>query len=84
MKTKIWLALIALYIVWGSTYLAIRYAVETIPPFMQAGLRFAISGAILVIWRRAAGDPLPTRNQWKSTAMMASASARRQWPGVFR
>ncbi len=70
MRTKIWIALIALYIVWGSTYLAIRYAVETIPPFMQAGLRFAISGAILVIWRRAAGDPLPTRNQWRSTAVI--------------
>ena len=70
MKTRIWTALIALYIVWGSTYLAIRYAVETIPPFMQAGLRFVISGAILVIWRRAAGDPLPTRAQWRSTAIV--------------
>lgn len=70
MKTRIWTALIALYIVWGSTYLAIRYAVETIPPFMQAGLRFAVSGAILVIWRKAAGDPFPTRNQWKSTAII--------------
>lgn len=70
MKTKIWIALLALYIVWGSTYLAIRFAVETIPPFMSAGLRFLVSGAILLIWRRAAGDELPTRSQWKSAAII--------------
>lgn len=70
MKTKIWTALIAIYIVWGSTYLAIRFAVETIPPFLQAGIRFLVSGAILIIWRRAAGDALPTRSQWKSVAIV--------------
>ena len=53
MRTKIWLALVALYIVWGSTYLAIRFAVETIPPFLMAGTRFLISGVILYAWRRA-------------------------------
>ncbi|HXQ32534.1 MAG TPA: EamA family transporter [Anaerolineales bacterium] len=72
MKTKIWIALFALYIVWGSTYLAIRFAVETIPPFLHAGLRFFISGLILVIWRRAAGDVMPTRNQWKSLAIIGT------------
>lgn len=70
MKTKIWTALIALYIVWGSTYLAIRYAVETIPPFLQAGMRFFASGLILLAWRRAAGDELPTPRQWRSTAII--------------
>ena len=70
MKTKIWTALLALYIVWGSTYLAIRFTVETIPPFLSAGIRFLISGAILFIWRRAAGDALPTRRQWRSTAIV--------------
>ena len=73
MKTKIWIALIALYIVWGSTYLAIRFAVETIPPFMSAGLRFLISGAILFIWRRTAGDASPTKGQWISTAIVGAA-----------
>ncbi len=72
MKTKIWLALLALYIVWGSTYLAIRFAVETIPPFMSAGLRFLVSGAILLIWRRAAGDSRPTLRQWRSTAIVGT------------
>jgi drug/metabolite transporter (DMT)-like permease len=72
MKTKIWIALLALYIVWGSTYLAIRFAVETIPPFLHAGLRFLISGLILVAWRRAAGDELPTRIQWRSLAIIGT------------
>ncbi len=70
MKSKVWTALLALYIVWGSTYLAIRFAVETIPPFMSAGLRFLVSGLILLVWRRSAGDALPTRNQWKSLAIV--------------
>jgi drug/metabolite transporter (DMT)-like permease len=72
MKTKLWIALISLYIVWGSTYLAIRFAVETIPPFMHASLRFLISGAILFIWRRAAGDEVPTLGNWKSTAIVGT------------
>jgi drug/metabolite transporter (DMT)-like permease len=72
MKTKIWIALLALYIVWGSTYLAIRFAVETIPPFMHASIRFLISGAILFLWRRAAGDATPTTSNWKSTAIVGT------------
>ncbi len=72
MKTKTWIALIALYIVWGSTYLAIRFAVETIPPFLHAGFRFLISGLILAIWRRAAGDEMPTRIQWRSLAIIGT------------
>jgi drug/metabolite transporter (DMT)-like permease len=72
MKTKVWIALLALYIVWGSTYLAIRFAVETIPPFMHASIRFLISGAILFLWRRAAGDGVPTTSNWKSTAIVGT------------
>ena len=72
MKSKIWIALIALYIVWGSTYLGIRIAIETIPPFFHAGVRFLISGLILVIWQRSAGHALPTRKQWISAAIIGS------------
>ena len=72
MKSKIWLALLALYIVWGSTYLGIKFAIETIPPFFHAGVRFLISGIILVSWQRAAGHQLPTRKQWMSTAIIGS------------
>ena len=72
MKTKIWIALVALYIVWGSTYLAIRFAVETMPPFLQASLRFLASGTILFIWRRAAGDSVPTYSNWKAAAIVGT------------
>jgi len=72
MKTKLWVALFALYIVWGSTYLAIRFTVETFPPFLQASLRFLISGAILFAWRRVVGDPNPTRSNWKTTAIVGT------------
>ena len=72
MKTKIWIALLALYLVWGSTYLAIRFAVETMPPFLHASLRFLVSGTILFVWRRAAGDPMPTLSNWKATAIVGT------------
>ena len=64
MKLKIWIALLLVYIIWGATYLGIRYAVETIPPFLMAGTRFLVAGAILTIWRLSAGDPAPTGGQW--------------------
>jgi len=70
MKVKIWVSLLLVYILWGSTYLAIRFAVETIPPFLMAGTRFLIAGSILYLWRRAAGDPVPTRRQWQSPALI--------------
>ncbi len=73
MKTKLWIALFALYIVWGSTYLAIRFSVETIPPFLHASIRFLVSGLILYLWRRSAGDPAPTASNWKSTAIVGAA-----------
>ena len=69
-KLKIWIALLTIYTVWGSTYLAIRFAVETIPPFLMAGTRFLVAGAILYIWRRASGDPAPTRGQWLRAAVV--------------
>lgn len=70
MKSRIWLALIALYVAWGSTYLAIRFAVESIPPFFMAGTRFLIAGLIVYTWRRLAGDPAPTLAQWRSSAVI--------------
>jgi drug/metabolite transporter (DMT)-like permease len=70
MKSRVWIALLALYLVWGTTYLAIRFAVQTIPPFLMAGTRFLISGLILYVWRRLAGDPLPTTRQWRSAIIV--------------
>ncbi len=59
------LAFAAIYIVWGSTYLAIRYAVETIPPLVTAGIRHSIAGTILLAWAWARGFR-PTRAHWIS------------------
>jgi drug/metabolite transporter (DMT)-like permease len=70
MKPRAWTALIAVYLVWGSTYLAIRFAIETIPPFISAGMRFLVSGLILYTWRRLSGDPAPRKLEWRSAAIV--------------
>lgn len=69
-KLAIWGAMMAVYIVWGSTYLAIRFAVETMPPFLMGGVRFLVAGLILYAWRRAQGDPAPSRMQWRGAAIV--------------
>ncbi len=65
-SASIWMGMLAIYIFWGSTYLAIRYAVTTIPPFLMAGTRFLVAGGILMILRRMAGDPFPRWFEWRS------------------
>ena len=60
---KLALAFVAIYIIWGSTYLAIRYAVETIPPLVTAGIRHSIAGAVMLAWAWMRGFR-PTRQQW--------------------
>lgn len=72
MKTKTWLVLITLYLVWGSTYFSIKVAIETIPPFFHAAARFLAAGLILMIWQKMAGYALPTRKQWISTAIIGN------------
>src|ERR1700674_955410 len=59
------LAFAAIYLVWGSTYLAIRYAVKTIPPLVTAGVRHSVAGGILLAWAWARGFR-PTRAHWIS------------------
>jgi len=60
---KLALAFVAIYVIWGSTYLAIRYAVETIPPLVAAGIRHSIAGGIMLTWAWLRGFR-PTRQQW--------------------
>lgn len=67
---RIWIAIISVYIVWGSTYLAIRFAVQTMPPFLMAGVRFLISGSLLYLIRRVLGDPQPTSQEWRSASII--------------
>ena len=65
MRTRLFAAFAAVYIIWGSTYLAIRFAVETLPPLLMAGARFASAGLILLLWARLReGGPGPTRRDW--------------------
>src|SRR5947209_16985532 len=58
------LALLALYLIWGSTYLGIRVAIESIPPLLMIGVRFIIAGGILYLFLRIRGVPNPNRSQW--------------------
>ncbi|HXY68223.1 MAG TPA: EamA family transporter [Gemmatimonadales bacterium] len=63
-RVRLVLAFAAIYVVWGSTYLAIRYAVATIPPHLMAALRYASAGGILVALARLRGAAWPTRREW--------------------
>lgn len=67
---NVWAALGILYVVWGSTYLAIRFAVESIPPFLMAGTRFVTAGLLLYAWARLRGAPRPTLAHWKSAGVI--------------
>ena len=65
-------ALGATYIIWGSTYLAIRVALETIPPFVMAGTRFVVPGLILIAWTWLKGAAAPTRLHWRSALIIGA------------
>jgi drug/metabolite transporter (DMT)-like permease len=68
---KLALAFASIYLVWGSTYLAIRYAVETIPPLITAGIRHTLAGGILLAWTYARGCR-PTRQNWIAGAIVGA------------
>ena len=68
-RAQILAAFASIYTIWGSTYLAIRYAVETIPPFLMGGIRFVVSGALLYAWARYRGAPRPTRRHWRNATI---------------
>ena len=66
-------AFAAVYILWGSTYLAIKYVIETLPPFISAGARFLLAGATLFIVGRFSKDYVkPTLTQWRSSAVVGT------------
>lgn len=58
--------LAATWLVWGSTYLAIKYALLSFPPFLQMGTRFIAAGVLLMVWLRWRGTPMPTRTEWRN------------------
>ena len=68
---KVLLAFAIIYLVWGSTFLAIRIGVEEVPPFLLAGMRFVIAGSILSAWMRAKRTVFPTMREWLSVSLLA-------------
>jgi drug/metabolite transporter (DMT)-like permease len=67
---KLVAAFAAVYLIWGSTYLAIRVAIETMPPHLMAAARFLVAGAILYAWARWRGSPRPTLANWRAAAVV--------------
>ncbi len=63
-------ALFCTYFIWGSTYLAIRFGIESFPPFLLAGVRFTIAGIILYIVMRLLGSPNPSYAEWKGAGIV--------------
>lgn len=63
-QARRYLAFFLIYFIWGSTYLAIRYAVQTIPPFLMAGMRFFVAGLVMYLFLRLRGVPSPSWGQW--------------------
>lgn len=70
LKYKIVLGFAAIYLIWGSTYLAIRFGVETMPPMLMTGLRFVTGGLILYFWMRSRGVERPHRRHWRSAIIL--------------
>jgi drug/metabolite transporter (DMT)-like permease len=70
-RAKVYTAFALVYVIWGSTYLAILFAVETLPPFLMAGSRFLIAGALMYGWMRLVGRTgPPLRVQWRGAAIV--------------
>src|SRR5437764_9832365 len=68
---KTLLAFAIIYLVWGSTYLAIRVGVREVPPFLLAAMRFFIAGIVLYGWMVAQGERSPSARQWMSSLLLA-------------
>jgi drug/metabolite transporter (DMT)-like permease len=71
----IWIGLLILYVVWGSTYLGIAIAVDTIPPFLMAAVRFLIAGIVLLAWsvaREGRAFSAPSLREWRDSAIVGA------------
>src|SRR5215472_12117480 len=64
------LALLTVYIVWGTTYLGIRFALESFPPYLLMGIRFVVAGGGLLLFLRLRRSPMPTLKQWRSAVIV--------------
>jgi drug/metabolite transporter (DMT)-like permease len=71
-KAKLIAAFAAVYVLWGSTYLAIRFGVETIPPFLMAGTRHLTAGVLLYLWVRLRGGARPDWRHWRTATVIGA------------
>src|SRR5215471_2952733 len=71
-KRRFWIitALLTVYIIWGTTYLGIRIALESFPPYLMMGIRFVLAGGGLLVFLRLRGAAMPTRKQWRNGAIV--------------
>ena len=69
-RARVYAAFAAVYVIWGSTYLAIHFALETLPPFLMAAARFLVAGGLLYTWARLRGVPSPGRPEWRSAVVV--------------
>src|SRR2546423_13363896 len=67
---KVCLACAEVYLIWGSTFLGIRIAIETIPPMIMAGLRWSIAGSLFYSFLRWRGAPRPSARDWRLAAII--------------
>jgi drug/metabolite transporter (DMT)-like permease len=70
-RWKVLLAFAIIYLVWGSTFLAIRIGVHEVPPFLLAAMRFVVAGLVLCGWMLAKGERSPSGRQWLSVSILA-------------
>lgn len=79
LSPRIAACLAATWFIWGSTYLAIKFALVSFPPFLQNGTRFLLAGSLLLLWARWRGHAMPTLVQWRNAlvvgALMLAANA---------
>jgi drug/metabolite transporter (DMT)-like permease len=83
LRAGIILAFLAIYVLWGSTFFAIRVAVESVPPFLAAGIRFALAGFVLYGWSRARGVRHPTPLEWRNLAILGVLLFLIPYSGLF-
>lgn len=75
LKSSLWradilLALLGVYVIWGSTYLAMRFAIEAMPPLLMAGVRYVIAGGLILLVLRWRGQAWPTGRQWWNAGLI--------------
>jgi drug/metabolite transporter (DMT)-like permease len=71
-RARLLAAFASLWLIWGSTYLAIRLAIETLPPLLMSGVRFLVAGVLLYVWMRRRGEPRPTAPQWRAASLIGA------------